>query len=231
MVFLLATVTVRQVTVNDNEPLNELREMVRDLSSGRAGNPARCGWNCVVLGRYLEICYMTIFLGGLFIHYLQRSMTWPKDPSWRRSIFCTDLCFLQKEMMGMDIDTVIRSKPTMFTWAIPDMNPGSTKSLAKEPHQLVAEGTWRYKVWWNRQCFLKFLLAIGVGYLKFVYGITWKTYNIVNGLECRTIEWDCFAFWDCCPRSWGCLSEVGWTFSRDKITHELMPNIHQDWRP
>ena len=33
--FLLATVTVRQVTVNDNEPLNELREMARDLSSGR----------------------------------------------------------------------------------------------------------------------------------------------------------------------------------------------------
>ena len=40
----------------------------------------------------------------------------------------------------MDIDTV-QSKPTMFTWAIHDMKPGSTNSLSKEPHQLVAEGT------------------------------------------------------------------------------------------
>lgn len=29
--------TVRQVTVNDNEPLNELREMARDLSSSVLG--------------------------------------------------------------------------------------------------------------------------------------------------------------------------------------------------
>lgn len=116
-------------------------------------------------GRYLEICY---FLGGSFIYYLQRSMTWPNDPSWRRSIFCTDLCFFQNEMMAMDIDTVIRSKPTMFTWAIHEMKPGSTNSLSKEPHQLVAEGTWSYKVWWYRPCLLKFLLAIGVRYLEFV---------------------------------------------------------------
>ena len=159
---------------------------------------------------WVELCFCWVctgkfvnyfFWGGSFIHYLQRCMTRPKDKNWSRWIFSTNLCFLQNEMMGMYIDTVIRSKPTMFTWAIPDMNPGSTKSLTKEPHQLVAEGTKRYKVWWNRQWFLKFLVAIGLGYLEFVYGITWKTYNIVNGLECRTIEWDCFAFWDCCQRS------------------------------